>query len=356
MRRIAVVLSLVVGLWLSFVLLCVGAENPVGYYVISVPVNGTRTISCSVWYPARPGSIHIVYELDRITREGGAFTDARPDTSLGARPLVLVSHGYSGCSVASAYLCERLAAAGFVVVAPDHTDDLKACSLIPGYLKKPFSGFLILANAMDLGDSFASGDYDLEDYRYRFTEIAATIDFIKNKDKDPRSPLYSLIDEDHIGAVGHSLGGFSVMVAAGARDIGVNIPIDAVVSLSGPGGEVFSCDDMGRIAIPVMLMYGENERNKRRKGAGLLSQYRCLTGPKFLMGLVGGDHVAFSEGLFFDRYLNDNQKEEARMRHDLIGRYVTAFFEFFLMGRHEAKAILQQSDPGLDPYYFSDRM
>ncbi len=325
----------------------------VGYLTTILPGGEREAVPCAVWYPAVGGKTRAVYDFGRATRTGGAFTDARPDTEGGPYPVVVYSHGYSGCSIASAYLCEALAAAGFVVAAPDHSDDLKVCSLSPGFQRERFIALKILISAVKLGDRLAEGKYDVDEFRYRFDQIEAAIDYLAAEGRDPRSPFFNLIDIKRIGAVGHSLGAFSVMVAAGASDVGMDFPIDAVVAMSGPGGDVFTCAQMEKIKIPAMLMYGTEEADRQRKGEGILAQYRCLAGPKFLMALVGGDHLSFSEGIFSDSSPGGRLKRETDARHDLISRYVTAFFAFYLAGDDRAGGVLREKDPGLAPYYFS---
>jgi predicted dienelactone hydrolase len=325
----------------------------VGYRTTVLPGAEREAVPCSVWYPGVGGTTRAVYDFGRATRTADAYIDAKPDTGGGPYPLIIYSHGYSGCSIASAYLCEALAAAGFVVAAPDHSDDLKVCSLSPGFQRKPFVALKILFSAVKLGDRLAQGKYDLTEFRYRFNQIEAAIDRLAAEDRDPRSPLFNLIDSTHIGAVGHSLGAFSVTVAAGAGDVGIELPIDAVVAMSGPGGDAFTCAQMGRIKIPAMLMYGTEEADRQRKGEGILAQYRCLAGPKFLMALVGGDHLSFSEGIFSDSSPGGRLKHEADVRHDLISRYVVAFFTLYLTGDDRAVGVLREKDPGLAPYFFS---
>ncbi len=328
-------------------------EGTVGYKTVTVPTGDSRAIPCAVWFPAAGGESRAVYDFGRNTRTGSAFTDSMPDTGDGPYPVVIYSHGYSGCSIASAYLCEALAGAGFVVAAPDHSDDLKVCSLSPGFHREPFIAFKILFSAAELGNRLAEGRYDIEDFRYRYHEIKATIDYLTAEGRDNGSIFHNLIDVSRIGAVGHSLGGFSVMVAAGARDVGIDFPIDAVVAMSGPGGDVFTCADMKRITIPAMLMYGGREAKRQRKETGIVAQNRCLAGPKFLMALVGGDHLSFSEGMLRDSSRDGGPRREADVRHDLISRYVTAFFAFYLVGDDRAKGVLRERDQGLAPYFYS---
>jgi predicted dienelactone hydrolase len=321
-----------------------------GYLTATLPNPGAEPIGCAVWYPATAGTTRAVYDFGRLSRPGSAFTDGRPDTAGGPYPLIVYSHGYSGCAVSSAYLCEALAAAGFVVAAPDHTDDLKACSLSPEFRRPSFILLRLLSSAIKLGNHLASGTYDVEDFRYRFVQIRDAIDYCTAARRDPRSALFGLVDAERVGAVGHSLGAFSVMVAAGARDVGIDFPIDAVVSMSGPGGDVFTCEQMKRITVPAMLMYGTEEAGKRGKGEGITEQYRCLAGPKYLMGLVGGGHLVFAEGYLAESSTWSRLKLEADARHDLISRFVVAFFSLYLADDDRARSILERGDPGWDPY------
>jgi dienelactone hydrolase len=328
-------------------------DKTVGYMTLTVPVSTSESIPCTVWYPAAGGATRAVYDLGRSSRVGNAYTDALPSPGRTPYPLVIYSHGYSGCSTASAYLCESLAAEGFVVAAPDHTDDLKICSPAPEYDPKSFIGFRILFSAIGLADRLAAGNYEIEEFRYRFVQIKATIDYLLTQGRDDRSPFFGLIDGEHVGAVGHSLGGFSVMVAAGARDVGIDFGIDAVVSLSGPGGNVFSCGDMGKVRIPVMLMYGTKEEGSREKGSGILNQYRCLIGPKFLMGVVGADHLSFSERLFYDSPEDGTPARRTDEHHRLISRRTVSFFRLYLSHIRDAADTLAENDPGLVPFYRS---
>src|SRR3954463_16650942 len=58
----------------------------------------------------------------------------------GPRPLVLFSHGVSGCRDQSAYLMVALAGAGRVVAAPDHDDERCGQPLTPDSLPLNIAG------------------------------------------------------------------------------------------------------------------------------------------------------------------------------------------------------------------------
>lgn len=102
----------------------------------------------------------------------------------GRFPLVILSHGSGGNAASLGWLGARLAGEGFIVAAPNHTHTTS-------------------------GDSIPSENFRMPE---RPKDISALID------KMLADPLWSRhIDADRIGAIGFSLGGASVLLAAGAR-------------------------------------------------------------------------------------------------------------------------------------------
>lgn len=99
-------------------------------------------------------------------------------------PLIILSHGSGGNAASLGWLSTELARNGFVVAAPNHLHSTSGDSI-------PVESFKIWERAQD---------------------ISALIDRLTG---DPRWSL--LIDPDRIGAIGFSLGGTSVMLAAGAQ-------------------------------------------------------------------------------------------------------------------------------------------
>lgn len=140
----------------------------------------------------RPLSGHVVYPSN--TGEAGSFGGnavflAEPvtygaDATPGRKPLVLLSHGIFGNRLNQLWLARRLADAEYVSVAIDH----------PGSSTRSRSPELarrLWERPLDLG---------------------RMIDGIL---ADPS--FGAMVDENRIFAVGHSLGGYTVLAAAGAR-------------------------------------------------------------------------------------------------------------------------------------------
>ncbi|MCD2175375.1 alpha/beta hydrolase family protein [Rhizobium sp. C4] len=99
-------------------------------------------------------------------------------------PLVVLSHGSGGNAASLGWLSTELARNGFIVAAPNHIHSTSGDSL-------PVESIKIWERSQD---------------------ISALLDSLL---ADPR--WSKLIDKDRIGAIGFSLGGTSVMLAAGAR-------------------------------------------------------------------------------------------------------------------------------------------
>jgi predicted dienelactone hydrolase len=338
--------------WLVLVLLCLAFSTPAaageaaGYRVVAVSVGGEYEILCGVWYPAEGGDTGVTYNSGKGPVEGKALSNAAPRNDPGPLPVIVYSHGYSGCSHSSAYLTEALARSGFIVIAPDHTDDLKACSLEEGFVRERGYAGKLLKKAARLSRALSSGEYDTSHFKYRYMEVSAAVDWILGAGDDPASPFYSLVNSEKIGIVGHSLGAYSALAVSGVIDIAHDPRIKAAVAMSGPGDRVFACDRMAGVKVPVMLMYGGGERGRKEEGLSL--QFRCLSRPKFLLVISGADHMTFSESAMKRR---DKAAEEKR--HRVIVRYVTAFFEYFIEGDEGAKGALEVRSPGLDGYDFA---
>jgi alpha-beta hydrolase superfamily lysophospholipase len=96
---------------------------------------GERRLKAEVWYPAAlsGNELPAVYtdhmgraDLENLTpfqMTGRAFRDAAPDPEAGARPVILISHGYPGSRFLLSNLAENLSGKGYVVFSVGHTDN-----------------------------------------------------------------------------------------------------------------------------------------------------------------------------------------------------------------------------------------
>jgi predicted dienelactone hydrolase len=146
----------------------------------------TRALRATIWYPAaadaRESPQWIGPRIVPFFSTGNAARDAEPAPGL-RRPLIVLSHGNGGTAFQLGWLGTALARRGFIVVAVNH----------PGN------------NGLE--------DYTVEGmslWWLRAVDLSAIIDAIL-VDKT----FGSRIDPARIGAAGHSLGGYTVLSAAG---------------------------------------------------------------------------------------------------------------------------------------------
>lgn len=158
-----------------------------------------RPLTVEIWYPAEVAAgteASVTYEevmgtlgdslrpLVPFTFKGRAIRDAKPKSAVGKFPLVIVSHGYVGSRYLMTYLTENLASKGYVVVSIDHTDST---------FKDANAFHSTLLNRA-------------KDIKFVLNEMAGL-----NGDT-----LAEIIDADHTGIVGYSMGGYGVLNVGGA--------------------------------------------------------------------------------------------------------------------------------------------
>jgi predicted dienelactone hydrolase len=118
------------------------------------PGEGDRSLRLAVWWPteADPGAFPEPRYFGTIPADGVAL--GAPLAAGASRPMLLISHGHQGYAEATAFIAERFASHGWIVLAPDHTDNTFVDSADRStdiYWKRP----LDLAAVLDLA---LSGD------------------------------------------------------------------------------------------------------------------------------------------------------------------------------------------------------
>ncbi|MBW4708034.1 hypothetical protein KX928_09565 [Roseobacter sp. YSTF-M11] len=143
---------------------------------------GERALAGHVWYPSHAQGAPGLLRGSAVWRDITGHLDAR--IAPGVFPLVLISHGMYGNTVNQAWLAKRLAAEGIISVLPNH----------PGTT------------------SFDRDAFEARRLWLRATDLSVSLDQVLT---DPRFADH--IDGTRIAAAGHSLGGYTVMAASGAR-------------------------------------------------------------------------------------------------------------------------------------------
>ena len=169
--------------------------HPVGYRRFELAGEGTP-LAIKAWYPADAASDadeSIAYTIDikfpgwpsepAAVVNGHAIADAEVDARR-RRPIVVFSHGYIGNPEWYATLVEHYASHGFVVLAPEHSED---------------DWFEAWAAAID-----------------RPRDVRRTLDFAEALNA-PGGAFEGSLDLGRIALVGHSFGGYTALAMAGAR-------------------------------------------------------------------------------------------------------------------------------------------
>lgn len=141
-----------------------------------------RTLKLAVWYPsATPGKVEKAGENPAFE---GVFVTRNAPPAPGLHPLLVISHGYNGNWKNLSWIAQVMAMQGYIVAAPDH----------PGTT------------------TFNQSPDEASKLWQRPRDITRVINFITDS---PR--LIGKTDNDRIAALGHSLGGWTVLSLAGAQ-------------------------------------------------------------------------------------------------------------------------------------------
>ena len=168
---------------------------PVGTMAL-VLTTEERDIPIHVWYPAlNPNGVeesteYILQYPDFAFPPiaGRAIQDAEPDVGNAPYPLVLFSHGLFEHRLSAVYLTEHLASYGFVVLSAEHADNPGTQGVAPMFA------------------SFISRPLDIT----RQIDFAERVSAIGGE-------LENMVDNEHIGVIGHSFGGWTALAAGGAQ-------------------------------------------------------------------------------------------------------------------------------------------
>jgi predicted dienelactone hydrolase len=142
----------------------------------------------TVWYPATEGSVEqplVIGPPDKPLFEAGSVAFDAPFADGGPRPILLLSHGAGGSALLTGWFGIAMAHAGYVVIAVDHPGD--------NFTDVKTTAAILLAwdRAEDLRSALAAAEND--------------------------PAIGPHLDKARVGVAGLSFGGYTALVAAGAR-------------------------------------------------------------------------------------------------------------------------------------------
>ncbi len=276
-----------------------------------------RRLTSDVWYPVARSA-------------GDVSTGTKRDAPCadGTFPLIIFSHGASATRQQSTYLTEYWASHGYVVVAPDHQFNT------------------IFDNRDDRG---------IQSGVDRPLDCSFVIDRLLERNRDAGDRLYQHIDSQRIGATGHSFGGYTVLVFAGAtvdaqaarKMFGQELAqgdfshpderVKAVIAYAPVGPPLLSPASLAEIKIPVLVFAGTHDLilplEKHQ-----LPLFENLGGPVFLATIEGGSHFCFNNAAFTNlaRLVRKDQMLEEHVDRALadaiVKRLSLAFLDRYVAG------------------------
>jgi predicted dienelactone hydrolase len=222
-------------------------------------------------------------------------------------PLILFSHGFGGCAQQSSSLTQALADAGYAVLAPNHKDE--GCERYLGNMAAALG-----AGGLQPDKPFTQpGAWKDTSHQDRRADMEALLAYALS-----HASYKDAIDPGRIGAMGHSLGGYTVIGLAGGWDGWRDARIKAIVALSPYIAPFVVARRMDKIAVPVMYPTGTRDIGI---APVLLKQggYAQTQAKKYLVELEGAAHFAWTE-------LNPAFQKT-------IADYTIAFFDRELMAK-----------------------
>lgn len=242
-----------------------------------------RKVSIQFWYPS--------------TQSGQE--QAVPE---GKFPLIIFSHGSFGYRMSNYSTFQELASHGYIVGSIDHT--------YHAFMTKQEDGETIIVNmefmnnAMraENGDTGAEETYQMtqEWMKLRTEDMAFVLNYIKQMTTSKNGDaVFQSIDLDHIGLLGHSLGG------ATAAQIGrEDKDVDAVIVVDGTMlGEIKGFENGKEIItdvpypIPMMNMYNESHYKEALANqdnyANMIANKNALD--SYQVVIEGSGHINFTD-------------------------------------------------------------
>ena len=103
----------------------IGQGCPALGYQVGYKIAHYDGVKAAEWYPSATAEQSFAYSPDISS---SLAKDGLPLQGCGTFPLIIFSHGLTGCGIQSIFFTETLARNGYIVVAPDHQDAL-SCSV-----------------------------------------------------------------------------------------------------------------------------------------------------------------------------------------------------------------------------------
>ena len=232
-------------------------------------------------------------------------------TSAAKIPVVVISHGVASSRQAFGYLAQHLASHGYAVVVPQHDDDNQKYTQFLAGVDQPPNPITLVSRPRD---------------------ISLALDELEKR--AVQGSDYARLDLNNVGVFGHSLGGFTVLAAAGAtfnfKKLQQNCPlagrdrpslnlsllvqcdtldllpqapfnlrderIKAVIALNPPTSNFFGETGLAQITIPTLFIAGTADIVVPAIPEQIEPYQWLQTAHRYLVVIKNATHFTFLEG------------------------------------------------------------
>jgi predicted dienelactone hydrolase len=228
-------------------------------------------------------------------------------------PVLVFSHALYMCPTQSRYLTAALADAGYLVIAPRHSDS--SCN------------FSVNPSMSRLGGK-PSMFWTDDDYRDRADDIRAVVKAL------PDDPVYGgMADVQRLALVGHSLGGYTVLGLGGAWPSWQLKGVRAVAALTPYSLPFQRSDGLRHMTVPTMYQVGSLDPVFTMPIEHFA--YESTPSPKYMVEMSWANHMAWTDFGMTSR--------------DAILAYLIAFLNHYVRGTPETSA-LRLALPGVSEF------
>jgi predicted dienelactone hydrolase len=262
--------------------------HPVGHTTTTLALGDGRSTSVQWWYPASAeGGPTALADLEPAGPRQDALADAiaaAPEpctrklvTSAAEAaplvaepaPVVVFSHCSDCLRYSSSTIAEQLASWGFVVAAPDHTDN----------------------TLFDVLDGTSVG-VDPEFLATRGDDIVRVIDAIAADGADVPTALQGHLDVERLGVMGHSFGSVTAGWVAERDD-----RVDAAVTIAAPvQNPLLPGVTVTNIDVPMLMLLAQEDNSILELGNNLIrSNFDDANPPVWLVEFIDAGHWSFSD-------------------------------------------------------------
>ena len=254
-----------------------------------------------------------------------------------AKPVVVLSHGFSSNKSDMVYIAKHLASHGYVVAAVEHTGSNQNYQI--NWTKK--DGIVSLMKP--------------QEFLERPRDISFILDKLTEFNNQSNHPLFGQVSTDNVTAIGHSFGGGTVLAIAGGemqidylksycrnlsastnssewlQCVAAYLPekkyqlrdyrVKQVIALNPTTSLMFGETGLEKIQIPTLMLASSADKTTPALTEQVIS-FNKIPSPKWLVGIVGATHGSVKDPASIAGRESQNKSEVVGEKAADIRKYI----------------------------------